>query len=203
MKLSILIPTLKERKILFMTLLRVIKKQAELCYKVHPTLGEVEIIWDNSKKFTEGGLSIGEKRQSLVNKANGDYLCFLDDDDTVSPDYIETLLRLCYQKNDVCTFSSFSKLDNYWLLVNMSLFNKTNDQSKPGIIKRLPWHICPVKSVYAKKVKFQNSNYGEDWQWFSEVLRMCTSESHTDAILHQYNHSLSVSQSDNKTTSIG
>lgn len=202
MILSILIPTIPERNLMFKKLLREVKRQAAKCHNLHPTLGNIEVLFYNSKKFTQGGLSIGKKRQVLLNRSIGEYVCFLDDDESISPDYVETLVRLCFEGKDVCTFNNISKFDNYWCVVRLSLHNIYNEQARPGIIKRRPWHICPVKSEFAKSVEFLESNYGEDWVWFEQVLKLCKSESHTEAIIHQYNHSLKVSQSDNVTTAI-
>lgn len=202
MKLSILMPTIPQRKKEFTNLLREVRRQINYCRDVHPTIGGVEVVVDSRKKYKDGGPTIGEKRGSLVRRAGGKYVCFLDDDESISPDYVESLLRLCYHGKDVCTFSSFSKFDNYWCVVKMSLTHKTNEQAKPGIIHRRPWHICPVKREYAIKFDFPESNYGEDWQWFEKVLTLCETEAHTEAILHQYNHSLKVSEADNVTTAI-
>jgi hypothetical protein len=202
-KLSILIPTIPERQSKFDYLREEVRRQAAACYKIHPVLGVVEIVVDNSKKFTEGGITIGAKRQNLITEANGEYLCFLDDDEAVSPDYVETLLRLCWEKPDIGTFNNLSKLDNYWMVVRMSLHTRDNEQARPGIIKRRPWHICPVRSSIAKKYSFPDSNYGEDWVWFEQVLKDCKKEFHYENIIHQYNFSKVNSQADNKTTSIG
>lgn len=201
-QLSILMPTIPERKERFDRLFSEVHRQYRYCKKVHPTLGVVQIITDESKKYFDGGPTIGGKRQALINEADGKYLCFLDDDEEVSPDYVETLLRLCYASKDVCTFNNVSKFDNYWCVVRLSLANNENEQARPGIINRRPWHICPVRTELAKQVKFPESNYGEDWVWFGQVLAMCQSEEHTESILHCYNHSLKVSQADNVTTAI-
>lgn len=201
--LSFLMPTIPERRERFDKLFAEVSHQVRYCKKVHPTLGVVEIIVDDGEKFTKGGKTIGGKRQALIEEANGRYCCFLDDDEEISPDYVETLLRLCRGNKDVCTFQNISKFDNYWCIVNMSISHPINEQAKPGIIKRKPWHICPVRTELAKRAKFPESNYGEDWVWFEQIIPFLGSEEHTDAIIHSYIHSLKVSQSDNVTTSVG
>jgi hypothetical protein len=187
--LSILIPTIPERVEMFTRVFNEVHRQIQYCHTVHPSLGSVEVLVDDSKKFLDGGLSIGKKREALVQRASGKYLCFLDDDDWISPDYIETLVRMCNEDKDVCTFNSFSTLDNYWMVVCMSLFAEGNQQAKPGFVYRKPWHICPVRSYYAKiNPIFPDSNYGEDWGWFEQVVKLCRTESTTSQILHQYHH---------------
>jgi len=200
--LSILMPTIPERYEMFSKLRLVIDLQVKRVHKIHPTLGRVEILHDDSKKYKDGGPTIGQKRQALLNKAGGEYVCFLDDDESVGPNYVEELLRLCYEGPDIGTFSSISKLENFWCVVIMRLNHNENQQAFPGIVLRKPWHACPVRRELALKAEFPTSNYGEDWVWFEEVLKHCKTEKNTTAIIHQYNHSLKVSQADNVTTAI-
>lgn len=187
--LSILIPTIPERKGRLSTLLFELEKQKLEFLKFHHTIGYIQIIVNDSPRFLDGGLSIGKKREELVNGASGKYLCFLDDDESIAPNYIESLMRLCAEGNDIVTFRASVRMDNMWALVNMSLNNIENEQIHPdGIVNRPPWHMCPVKSVYAKMFSFPDLNNAEDFAWMEQVLKCCHTESHTDRILFQYNH---------------
>lgn len=195
--LSILMPTIPERLKKFNKLFTKVATQVYDLHKTHPTLGEVSLSYNDKEKYLNGGPSIGWKRQELVDTADGKFLCFLDDDEDIAPNYVETLVRLCQSDPDVVTFRNLTKTDFYWTMVDMSLKNPTNEEATPDrIVKRLPWHVCPVKSEYAKRYKFDDSNYGEDWKWFEQVLTHCKTEAHTDAILHQYNHSAKHSEAD-------
>lgn len=186
--LSVLIPSIPSRAKLLEKLWYKLSKQQDDLNRMHPTLGEVELIFDDSAPFLEGGLSIGKKREALVNKANGKYLCFVDDDEDVAPNYLESLVRLCQHDRDIVTFRNFTRLDTFWSIVDMSL-NFPNDQATPLFtVRRKPWHICPVRSIFAKQVKFSDSNYGEDFDWMGRVLQFCTSEAKTEAVLHEYHH---------------
>lgn len=201
--LSILTPSIPERHSIMINLYGKLWRQIYAVHKNHEMLGEIEWILDDSPSFLDGGLSIGKKREALVNRATGKYLCFLDDDEDIAPNYIETIMRLCYDDKDVdvATFRSFIKNDFYWGIVDMSLKNLHNEEATPEkIVKRPPWHTCPVKSEYAKLYEFEDSNYGEDFSWMAKVLTHCRSEAHTDQILHCYNHSSKHSEADKITT---
>jgi hypothetical protein len=198
--LSILIPTTPDRKEMFMSLGDELYRQKLYMIMFHPSLGEIEILVDDSKRFLDGGLSIGKKRESLAQRATGKYLCFLDSDESISPNYLETLVRLCNQDRDVCTFRAIAKLDNYWAIINMSLTNASNDQSTPDYtVLRLPFHVCPVRTEFAKRIEFEDINYGEDFKWMSQVLSFCKSEAHSQACILQYNHSSITSEADKIT----
>lgn len=189
LQLSILIATLPEYEKMFTKLYNNLASQITMCQTVHPTLGDVEIVVNAGKRHTEGGLSIGKKREALVKEAKGRYLCFLDYDETISPEYVEQLLRLCYQDADVCTFRVLVKMGTFWTVVDMKLENKENEQITPErIVNRPPWHVCAVRSVYAKMFEFPDLSNAEDFVWMEDVLTLCKTEAHTDRILYQYNH---------------
>jgi glycosyltransferase involved in cell wall biosynthesis len=189
MILSILIPSIPERKDRLDKLKWELDKQIIQTNRDLSLLGRIEILVNDSVRFLEGGLSIGKKRESLVKQAKGKYLCFLDDDETISPNYIETLLRMCNEGKDVCSFNALVKLENAWGIVNMSLNNPVNEEFTPDrIVNRPPWHMCPVKSEYAKLYEFSDTNNAEDFEWFAKVLTHCKTESKTNRIIFQYNH---------------
>lgn len=189
MMLSILIPTIPQRNEMFTELYNEIMAQKAMVNSIHPSLGDIEVIVDSRGRFLETGISIGEKRESLVRLAQGKYSAFCDDDESVAPNYVESLLRLCNQNPDVCTFRAIVKVVDYWGIVDMRLAYKVNDQMSPEYtIRRPPWHMCPVKTMYAKIPNFQYINDAEDFEWMSKVLTMCTTEAHTDKIIFQYRH---------------
>lgn len=193
-KLSILIPTIPERSHLFGDLYAKLRTQIE---KLPVPLGGVEIYYLETPKFIYGGLSVGKKREALINMAKGEYLCFVDDDETIAPNYIEQLVRLCNIGADIVTFKSIFKCDYYWGIANMSLHHPINEQATPyGEFKRKPFHICPVKTTIAQRCKLPDINNAEDWAYMEQVLPQCTTEVHTEQILHQYNHSVNLSEVD-------
>lgn len=193
--LSILIPTIPERAHLLNPLLVELQGQITEFKSFHSSIGSVDVIINDEKRYLAGGPSIGIKRQKLLDSATGKYLLYLDDDENIAPNYVETLMRLCAQDKDICTFKSIAKLDNYWMVVDMSLDN-SNEQGNPEGITRKPWHICPVRSYFAKLHSFEDINYGEDYAWMLKVLPHCQSEAKSNYILHQYNHSFKFSEAD-------
>lgn len=198
--LSILIPSIPEHNRSAMQLWDELVKQRNALYDVHPTLGKVELIWHEAVPFLQGGPSIGKHRELLVNVACGKYLNFLDADDLPAPNYLETLVRMCHKGKDVVTFRNFTTTDFYWTLIDMSLEHTEDEEATPErIVKRRPWHVCPVRSDYAKRFDFPDSNYAEDSFWMNWVLTLCKTEEHTDQILSSYQHSKKTSEADRIT----
>lgn len=186
--ISILMATTPDRNEMFTPLFNELHSQLELMQTFHPSLGDIEIVVDDSKRFLDGGLSIGHKRQALLDRATGKYLLYLDSDDWIAPNYLETVVRLAQYDKDLLTFKNLTKLYNYWMVVDMSLKYTVNEEGRPGMITRRPWHVNGVKRIYAKQHRFKNTSYGEDWSWFERVLSHCQTEEHSDAIIHEYRH---------------
>lgn len=186
--LSILIPTIPERVEMFTELHKKISSQITYCQTVHPSLGRVELLVDDSKKFLDGGLSIGKKREALVKRAEGVFLCFVDDDEDVSPNYVEALLRLAQRDADICVFRNFTMLQNYWFVCDMSIHYPNDQPSPKHTVRRRPWHCCAVKSHLAKLYPFPDKSYGEDAEWMEKVLTHVTTEAKTEEVLHLYHH---------------
>lgn len=186
--LSIVMITVPERRAQFIKLRRKLKAQIEYCSEVHPVLGMVEIIEVKTEKFINGGDSIGKKRQTGMKKAKGKYVCWLDDDDGISPDYVETLLRMAFLSDfDVLVFNSLAIFDSYWALVQMNLDCQVDEQMSPGIVHRRPYHVCAFKRELLAGVNFPDTNVDEDTGFLAQVLPKCKTQNKTEAILHNYN----------------
>lgn len=197
--LSILIPSIPNHGHMLEVLQHELHIQILKLNELHPSLGNVEVLIDAGMRFLDGGLSIGKKREGLMRRSNGKYLCFCDVDDNPAPNYIETLVRLCHHNADVVTFRNMTRMDNFWMIVDMGL-HYPNDGANPNFtVRRKPWHICPVRSEFAKLYDFEDTNYSEDWTWMEKVLRHCTTEAKTQAVLHMYNHSSKISEADKIT----
>lgn len=186
--LTILIPTIPQRWLQFQKLNSALSHQVADLQLHFPSTVVVRHLMSDS--FVDGGLSVGAKRQELIMGCDSKYLCFLDDDELPSPNYVEQLVRLCLIGTDIVTFRSLYKCDTYWGIADMSIHHPSNEQATPyGVFKRKPFHICPVKTEIAQQCEFPDINNAEDWAYMEQVLKHCTTEIHTDQILHQYNHS--------------
>lgn len=85
MDISILIPTMTSRAVLFGQVLAEIKRQAAECPEIR-----TEILWESDN----GELTLGQKRNVLMDRCSGKYHCFIDDDDVLAPDYLKTFVPM-------------------------------------------------------------------------------------------------------------
>lgn len=186
--LSILIPVTPERTDMVQPLYSELKRQRDHIHSLHPTLGQIELIVDDRKRFLDGGPSIGKKRESLVQRSEGKYCCFVDSDDMIPGNYLETLVRACQHHADIITFKAFARLSNYWAVIDMSVMYPNKESTPEGTVHRAPSLVCPIRSSLAKDIPFDDTNYGEDSSWMDKVLKRCRGEKHIDMVLYEYRH---------------
>jgi len=181
-KWSILILGISER---FDNVKKLILKLEEQIKKIN-LVKEIEILTLIDNKVR----TVGKKRQSLIDISNGEFVSFIDDDDDVSDDYIETIYNtLVVNGNvDVITFKQIARINqDPDTPIIFSLNHETNDDYiAGGIIKRKPFHMCIWNSNLAKSVKFPDISKTEDWFWLKQLCEKAKKEYHIDKFLHYY-----------------
>lgn len=158
----------------------------------HP---EVEILCLIDNK----SMTIGEKRQALLDSARGKWIGFMDDDDGISDDYIKSLsYAMKNNPADVITFDQHCSVNGEEFMVNFSI-NNPHQPWIPGSgtkkILRTPYHMCFWRSEIAKSSAFKPSSYGEDLAWCMGMYPKIRTETHIDKVLHYYQYSDSTSES--------
>lgn len=172
--LSILICSLEDRKEKLNRLLKTLNDQKQK---------NVEILTNIDK----GELSVGRKRNSLLSGAQGEYVSFVDDDDIVSPDYIETTLRALQSKPDCAMM---------WGLINWRGETKKQFihsiqfagwyEGSDGIFYRSPNHLNAVKKNIALKVPFVEIDAGEDLDYSKRIRPYIKTEGEIDHPIYYY-----------------
>lgn len=85
MDISILIPTMKPRERLFRQVLAEVQRQIRETPEI-----KVEVLWESDN----GELTLGQKRNILMDRCSGKYHCFVDDDDVLAPTYLRTFVPM-------------------------------------------------------------------------------------------------------------
>lgn len=189
---SVLIPTLVERKDKFKNLLD--KIQIQIDENNLKDLVQIISICDNRN------LRLSEKRNTMQSLTTGEYFFHLDDDDNIADDYFKVVcdeIKKLKEKEDlpdVITYDQFCKVNGDEFIVSADLNCKTfglvpisND--KVSKFTRLPWqyHLWRTKK-YAKIWRTDSdTNAREDQNWLKKVyLEYPKTEHHIDKILHYY-----------------
>ncbi len=182
MKLSILIPTLEKRTEQYFIV------QEALLDQIGES-NDIQII----NHMDKGELSIGAKRNLLLDAAKGEYVAFFDDDDIPSSNYIQHIMEGINKNVDCVSLRGVIT----WNGSNPELFEhsikypeyKTNDT---GAIKyeRYPNHLNAIKSSIAKQFKFPEINHGEDTDYATQIKNsgLIKTEHYVDAVTYHYQY---------------
>jgi hypothetical protein len=154
---SVLICTIPSRIHLFVSLLNRIAKLKQT------TTLSIEVLTDDDTTIT-----IGKKRQQLLDRANGTYCCFIDDDDQITDEYFKViedsgLTYDCIQLNGMMYFDGNKGLPFYHSLIYSSWFQDQKGYYRP------PNHLNPIKTLMAKQIGFMSLNYYEDRHFSKKI----------------------------------
>jgi hypothetical protein len=183
--LSILICHIPERYDFFKRLSGILDPQLE------KHKGSVECLVDDSRYKT-----IGRKRNDLMTRAAGKYVCFIDDDDFVCDNYIELLLHGMKRDVDCCSLKGIITEDgNNPLLFEHSIkyrIYKTITDAAPNEIhyERYPNHLNCIRASIAKQFPFPEKNHGEDYDWATELFKsqLVKTEYYIDQVIYYYDY---------------
>jgi glycosyltransferase involved in cell wall biosynthesis len=150
MILSVLICTIPTRKALFDDLINSLESQ---------WVEGVEILYND-----QGG-TVGSKRQTLLNQAKGDYVSFVDDDDSVSENYISSIIEATKTKPDcigICGIMTTNGMlkKNWYISMDYHSWHE-----EKGCYYRHTNHLSPVKREIALQVGFPDKSHGEDYDY--------------------------------------
>jgi glycosyltransferase involved in cell wall biosynthesis len=170
--LSILIATIKGRERSFAELVEHLTAQCRRdgLLPAGDAEGKVEILWEKDNKQ----ISIGAKRQRLLERARGKFVAFVDDDDWVSDHYARRICEAIEAHPDIDCIG----------LVGEHTTNGANPESFVGSLRyrewaedrdgyryvRSPYHKNPVARTAALRAGFRDERFGEDRSYSMRLL---------------------------------
>lgn len=155
-KLSILIPHIRSYDVYYSRLRAVLDPQLT---------DECQVI----VMIDEGQMSIGKKRNWLLNKASGEYVCFIDSDDLVSDDYIKLVFEGISKGVDCCSLRGMYYEDGKEIkpFIHSLKYDAYSEDEK--YFYRFPNHLNTLKASIAKNFSFPEKNHGEDTDWATKI----------------------------------
>jgi len=161
-----------------------------LTAKITAQIGDLPVehlvFLDNRKR------TIGAKRDALLRIARGTFIAYVDDDDTVSPDYVASLVEAIKttaspnDQVDVITFAQFARVDKACAKIVFGLRQENQPFVPDTEVLRAAWHVCAWRRSVAILSHFPESNYGEDWAFAEPLNRIARASIHLDQVLHYY-----------------
>ena len=182
MLLSILIPTLEARRALFGRVQGQLAAQAA-------TAGleaDVEILdcRDNGER------SIGWKRNRLIERAQGEFVAFVDDDDAVSDDYLPRICQAirAHPGIDCIGIRGVVRFRGGHPREFVHSIRYADYRSRDGVYQRPPYHLNHIRRSIAARYRFADAYYSEDVDWARAMAsdRVLRAECFIDSVLYYY-----------------
>lgn len=185
MILSILIATTYSRNNTLQKLIENINNQIS----IYNLSSKIELI----VVFDEKQVSVGYKRQKLLECASGKYVCYIDSDDNISDTYCKDIVDAIEQNpNSECVgFLIECNMDGKIELAIAS--NRYSDwcENKNGFrYCRTIYHKTPVRRDIALMVGFEDLRFAEDYKYAVGLKKtgLLKNEIFIDKVLYYYNY---------------
>src|SRR5688572_14484141 len=181
MKFLILICTLPERVQILRRLTRELDRQKEkynglVNYKCH----------DAGRS-----MSTGRKRNELIEQSMSDYFSFCDDDDMVSPNYVDEIMKALEGSPDVVTFNGWytefgRNKRNFTIRLGSRYYEDANHPN--FYYHRFPNHLAVFKRSLVQHIKFPDVWQMEDYRWAEQIhnRKIIKTECHIPLPLYHY-----------------
>jgi len=182
MQLSILICTTFDRTDMF----NLLKHHLQTQINEFGFRKEVEILSECDNKE----ISVGKKRQSLLEKAIGEYIVFIDSDDMVPYYYVQKNLEAIKENPDCIGFRINCKGTPG---ITASASNRWDDwaDNKGGFdYVRTIYHKNPVKREIALQIGFKDMRFAEDYDYSKRLKAsgLLKNEVFIDEIMYEYRY---------------
>ena len=142
---------------------------------------EIIALLDNRKS------TIGRKRNAATSIARGDYVVFVDDDDDVAEDYVDSLLDAIDRGDqaDCIVFDAWvtwngnaGKLCRYGI--------EYEDEDRADAYYRQPNHICCFRTEVARRVPYEDVSWHEDFHWAKAIRPHLHKQVRVERVLYHY-----------------
>lgn len=180
-KLTILIPTLPQRKRFFDRLWN------ELLIQIHKEGTDEVVIEGNAAT----DICIGTKRNRMMEEVTTEYMAFFDDDDMPGPNYIKHLMEGIDKGVDCCSLTGIITTDgaNPKKFVHSIKYDSlfTGDD---GVYYRPTMHINCLKTEHARKAVFPEWRTSEDSKWAMDLQHtgVLKTEHYIDEVIYHYEY---------------
>ena len=176
-KLSVLILSLPNRLEKLSSLLSSLNKQ---CIRK-----PVQVLYLGDNK----SMTVGEKRNQILSIAKGRYISFVDDDDTISDDYVQKILDAIEDNPQVITFKVQQYRNGIKGKYQKYYLNNGPIRNHPDMThkKMAPDHLCVWRKDIIKE-SFPHKNVSEDHVWAQNMQTHYSSIHEIDQILYSYHY---------------
>lgn len=151
------------RRTLFEDVLREVRRQIRQTPEIR-----VEVLWESDN----GELTLGQKRNVLMDRCNGKYHCFIDDDDVIAPDFLKTFVPMIHSDVD---YDCASFVGAHYVRGKFNkLFHHSLDYSEwyelPDRFIRSVSPMNMIKTSIVRQVRYKDIRNTEDHEFSKRLM---------------------------------
>jgi len=183
MRLSILIPTTPRRlRTYFPNIIEEVMRQSE----GRPV--EILGLFDNKQR------SVGAKRNALLQAARGEFVTFIDDDDRIAGDYIDSILQGINERPDLdcLVFNSIVTINGG--PPHTCRYGIEYEYTDGAFWTGKPAHTMIWRTANIQHVPFPDINFGEDSAWVKAAVGTIKVQHRLEKTLYFYDFDDKVSE---------
>lgn len=143
---------------------------------------EVEIVIDSRESVSATDprpVTIGDKRQALLERAVGHFVAFIDDDDWVSHDYVARIIETMRANPTADCLALHGVMTTAGTTPQRFYHSITNKWLDGDVLLRAPNHLNPIRREIALQVGFMPVSYAEDFDFSTRVTPLLKREAQT------------------------
>jgi len=177
--LNILICTLTKRVDSFNRLINKLNNQI-----INANYNDVKVLYLSD----DGEMTIGKKRNMLLEQSDAKYICFIDDDDDISDNYVELVRNGCLSNKDCVSLNGIISFNQQYSKFFIHSLKYESYYEENSVYYRPPNHLNAIKKDLVKDIKFEEINFGEDTDWAMKVcnLGILKTENEIKEIIYLY-----------------
>ena len=166
------------------------------------------------KVISQSNAGVSAARNKALSVCEGEYICFVDSDDTIQANFLEALLSLMTNEVEltICNFTRKISTPSAVETVKTTWVNNASDCAKKILLDKTfhPQICCMLFKreviVQHQLLFFLGCARGEDWEFFMKYLLHISKVAYTSVVLYHYrvnDASAMASLNEKSLTSIG
>jgi glycosyltransferase involved in cell wall biosynthesis len=171
--LSILIASTRNREHMFNNLMRFLKVQKT---------SEIEVL----ASIDNGEKTIGTKRNELLKASVGKYVCLVDDDDMISPYFVNMIVNATKNNSDCIGIKGIITLKNTEPRLFIHTIKCKDWYEDNNVYYRNPNHLNPIKREIALDTMFPDISNQEDRMFSHWIQPKLKTETFIETPLYYY-----------------
>lgn len=136
----------------------------------------------------DGEMTIGKKRNMLLEQSDAKYICFIDDDDDISDNYVELVRKGCLSNKDCVSLNGIISFNGHYSKIFIHSLKYESYFEENSIYYRPPNHLNAIKKELINDYKFQEINSGEDTIWAMSICndKILKNEFQIEEVIYLY-----------------